>query len=55
MYLLHDETKKWLDTMTWSCAQPYSVGGMVGKTFVEWKDQLTALWPTEEYCKSSPI
>jgi len=59
-YLLHDETKKWLDTMVWSSAQPHSVGDMVGKTFLERKDELTAVWArdtlgltTEEYCKSS--
>ena len=59
-YLLHDETKKWLDTMVWSSAQPHSVDDMVGKTFLERKDELAAVWArdtlgltTEEYCKSS--
>jgi len=58
-YLLHDETKKWLDTMVWSSAQPHSVDDMVGKTFLERKDELTAVWArdtlgltTEEYCES---
>lgn len=57
-YLLHDETTKWLDTMVWSSAQPYSVHDMVGKAFLERKDELTAVWArdtlgltTEEYRK----
>jgi hypothetical protein len=61
-YLLHDETKKWLDTMVWSSAQPHSVHDMVGKAFLQRKDELTAVWArdtlgltTEEYCKPSLI
>lgn len=60
-YLLHDQTKKWLDTMVWSSAQPHSVHDMVGKAFLQRKDELTAVWArdtlgltTEEYCKTSP-
>lgn len=34
-YLFHKETKKWLDTMVWSSAQPHSVKDMVGKCFGE--------------------
>ncbi|KIM37410.1 hypothetical protein M413DRAFT_423204 [Hebeloma cylindrosporum] len=59
-YLLHDETKKWLNTMVWSSAQPHSVQDMVGKAFLERKDELTAVWArdtlgltTEEYHSKS--
>ncbi|KAF9046108.1 hypothetical protein BJ165DRAFT_1131447 [Panaeolus papilionaceus] len=43
-YLFHEETKKWLDTMVWSSAQPHSVADMVDKAFEERKDELKAVW-----------
>jgi len=43
-YLFAPETKKWLDVMIWSSAQPHSVNDMVGKTFEDDQDQLVAIW-----------
>ncbi|KAF9522889.1 hypothetical protein CPB83DRAFT_899272 [Crepidotus variabilis] len=43
-YLLHDETKKWLDTMIWSSAQPHSVEDMADKCFGKRKEELRAIW-----------
>jgi hypothetical protein len=34
-YLFDERTRKWLDTMVWSSAQPHSVDDMVGKCFDE--------------------
>lgn len=43
-YLFHAETKKWLDTMVWSSAQPHSVADMVQHCFAETKEGLLAIW-----------
>ncbi|KAF9456880.1 hypothetical protein BDZ94DRAFT_1176734 [Collybia nuda] len=43
-YLFHTETKKWLDTMVWSSAQPHSVADMVQHCFAETKEGLLAIW-----------
>ncbi|KAI9059463.1 hypothetical protein FKP32DRAFT_1634503 [Trametes sanguinea] len=43
-YLFAPQTRKWLDVMVWSSAQPHSVGDMVDKCFGEDKDQLLAVW-----------
>ncbi|KAF8970946.1 hypothetical protein BDZ97DRAFT_1914399 [Flammula alnicola] len=43
-YILHDETKKWLDTMVWSSAQPHSVDDMVNHCFGERRAELKAVW-----------
>ncbi|CAA7263834.1 unnamed protein product [Cyclocybe aegerita] len=43
-YILHEATKKWLDTMVWSSAQPHSVADMVDKCFQDRKDELRAVW-----------
>ena len=34
-YIFHPKTRKWLDTMVWSSAQPHSVQDMVEKCFGE--------------------
>lgn len=43
-YLLHPETRKWLDVMVWSSAQPHSVADMVGNCFGAERDKLVAVW-----------
>lgn len=43
-YLFHPSTKRWLDTMVWSSAQPHSVGDMVERCFGDWKGELVAIW-----------
>ncbi|SRR6266545_1396613 len=43
-YILHEETKKWLDTMVWSSAQPHSVEDMVEKCFQGRRHELKAVW-----------
>ncbi|KAF9475558.1 hypothetical protein BDN70DRAFT_864692 [Pholiota conissans] len=43
-YILHEETKKWLDTMVWSSAQPHSVADMVEHCFGNRKSELKAVW-----------
>ncbi|CAL1701720.1 unnamed protein product [Somion occarium] len=43
-YLFAPETKKWLDAMIWSSAQPHSVNDMVDKTFGDTKDELLTIW-----------
>src|SRR6266576_1470017 len=43
-YMLHPETRKWLDIMIWSSAQPHSVADMVEHCFGGEKDQLAAVW-----------
>ena len=43
-YLFAQETKRWLDSMIWSSAQPHSVNDMVGKTFGQSKDELLTIW-----------
>ncbi len=43
-YLFHPSTKRWLDTMVWSSAQPHSVDDMVVKCFGDRKDELVAIW-----------
>ncbi|KJA15435.1 hypothetical protein HYPSUDRAFT_149081, partial [Hypholoma sublateritium FD-334 SS-4] len=43
-YILHEETKKWLDTMVWSSAQPHSVADMVEQCFGERKAELKGVW-----------
>ena len=43
-FLLHPETKKWLDTMVWSSAQPHSVDDMVDKAFGTRRDELLTVW-----------
>ena len=43
-FLLHPETKKWLDTMVWSSAQPHSVDDMVEKAFGTRRDELLTVW-----------
>ncbi|PPR05041.1 hypothetical protein CVT24_010187 [Panaeolus cyanescens] len=52
-YLFHDETKRWLDTMVWSSAQPHSVADMVDKAFGERKDELKAVWARDTLGLSS--
>ncbi|KXN91240.1 hypothetical protein AN958_01762, partial [Leucoagaricus sp. SymC.cos] len=43
-YLFHPNTKRWLDTMVWSSAQPHSVDDMVEKCFGDRKEELVAVW-----------
>ena len=43
-YMLHPETRKWLDIMVWSSAQPHSVADMVEHCFGNEKNQLAAIW-----------
>ncbi|KAF5350130.1 hypothetical protein D9756_009123 [Leucocoprinus leucothites] len=43
-YLFHPITKRWLDTMVWSSAQPHSVNDMVEKCFGDRKGELIAIW-----------
>lgn len=43
-YILHEETKNWLDTMVWSSAQPHSVEDMVEKAFRDRRHELKAVW-----------
>ncbi|PPQ95423.1 hypothetical protein CVT26_008443 [Gymnopilus dilepis] len=43
-YILHPETKKWLDTMVWSSAQPHSVDDMVQTCFKQRRNELKAVW-----------
>ncbi|KAK7696412.1 hypothetical protein QCA50_001069 [Cerrena zonata] len=43
-YLFASDTKKWLDSMIWSSAQPHSVNDMVQKTFGDSQDQLLTIW-----------
>ncbi|KAF8641652.1 hypothetical protein AX16_009878 [Volvariella volvacea WC 439] len=43
-FLLHPNTKQWLDTMVWSSAQPHSVADMVEKSFGRRKDELKVIW-----------
>lgn len=43
-YLFAPSTKRWLDVMVWSSAQPHSVNDMVNKTFGEDQDELVAIW-----------
>ena len=57
-YMFHAETRKWLDIMIWSSAQPHSVADMVEHCFGDEKDQLAAVWARDtlglsesDYCK----
>jgi len=43
-YIFHKETRKWLDTMVWSSAQPHSVRDMVEKCFQGRSNALKAIW-----------
>ncbi|KDR71857.1 hypothetical protein GALMADRAFT_33842, partial [Galerina marginata CBS 339.88] len=43
-FVLHPDTKKWLDVMVWSSAQPHSVDDMVQKSFKERRKELKAVW-----------
>lgn len=43
-FILHEQTKGWLDTMVWSSAQPHSVADMVDRCFGERKSELRAVW-----------
>lgn len=43
-YLFCDETRKWLDVMIWSSAQPHSVQSMVERCFEDEKDEFIAIW-----------
>ena len=43
-YILHEETKRWLDVMIWSSAQPHSVHDMTDKCFHDRKKELRAIW-----------
>ncbi|KAH9895976.1 hypothetical protein C8Q73DRAFT_690338 [Cubamyces lactineus] len=43
-YLFAPQTRRWLDVMVWSSAQPYSVGDMVDKCFGDEKEKLLAVW-----------
>ncbi|KAF8178060.1 hypothetical protein BJ912DRAFT_856472 [Pholiota molesta] len=43
-YVLHEQTKKWLDTMVWSSAQPHSVADMVEHCFGNRVPELKAVW-----------
>ncbi|KAF8193750.1 phosphoprotein phosphatase [Pholiota molesta] len=43
-YVLHEQTKKWLDTMVWSSAQPHSVADMVEHCFGNRVSELKAVW-----------
>jgi len=43
-YLFAPETKRWLDVMVWSSAQPHSVADMVDRCFLEKKEELIAVW-----------
>lgn len=60
-FLFAPQTKKWLDAMIWSSAQPYSVEDMVDKTFGKSKSALVAIWArdtlgltNEQYSMYSP-
>ncbi|KAG1824528.1 uncharacterized protein BJ212DRAFT_1475833 [Suillus subaureus] len=43
-YLFAPETRKWLDTMVWSSAQPHSVADMVDRIFGDVQSKLVAIW-----------
>ncbi|KAJ4468910.1 NLI interacting factor-like phosphatase-domain-containing protein [Lentinula aciculospora] len=43
-YLFHPLTKKWLDTMVWSSAQPHSVKDMVQHSFGDCRGELKTVW-----------
>ncbi|KAH9840620.1 uncharacterized protein C8Q71DRAFT_854498 [Rhodofomes roseus] len=43
-YLFALETKRWLDVMVWSSAQPHSVNDMVDKCFGPSRRELVAVW-----------
>ncbi|KAJ3734583.1 hypothetical protein DFJ43DRAFT_1037775 [Lentinula guzmanii] len=43
-YLFHPQTKKWLDTMVWSSAQPHSVNDMIQHSFGDHQGELKAVW-----------
>jgi hypothetical protein len=47
-YLFHPKTRRWLDTMVWSSAQPHSVNDMVGRCFGNEKDGLVAIWARDK-------
>ena len=52
-YLFSPETKKWLDVMIWSSAQPHSVNDMVDKCFGGEKEKLVAVWARDTLGLSS--
>ena len=68
-YLFSDETRKWLDVMVWSSAQPHNVNMMVRRCFFdprcgyvrqkaktgfdEWDDLLIAVWARDTLGLSS--
>ncbi|KAI0067414.1 hypothetical protein BV25DRAFT_1099128 [Artomyces pyxidatus] len=43
-YLFSQETRKWLDVMVWSSAQPHNVDDMVQHSFGEDRSYLLAVW-----------
>ncbi|KAF8635089.1 hypothetical protein AX15_000532 [Amanita polypyramis BW_CC] len=43
-YLLHQETRPWLDTMVWSSAQPHNVAIMVHSCFGREEEKLVQVW-----------
>jgi hypothetical protein len=43
-YLFAPETRRWLDVMVWSSAQPHSVADMAKHCFGEEKERLVAIW-----------
>jgi hypothetical protein len=47
-YLFHPKTRRWLDTMVWSSAQPHSVNDMVARCFGDEKDGLVAIWARDK-------
>ncbi|KAI0331573.1 hypothetical protein GY45DRAFT_1248559 [Cubamyces sp. BRFM 1775] len=52
-YLFAPQTKRWLDVMVWSSAQPHSVGDMVDKCFGDEKEKLLAVWARDTLGLSS--
>ncbi|XP_006457098.1 hypothetical protein AGABI2DRAFT_188799 [Agaricus bisporus var. bisporus H97] len=47
-YLFHPKTRRWLDTMVWSSAQPHSVNDMVTRCFGDAKGGLVAIWARDK-------
>ncbi|KAJ7816514.1 hypothetical protein B0H14DRAFT_2844637 [Mycena olivaceomarginata] len=43
-YIFHPSTKKWLDAMVWSSAQPHSVADMLNHCFGQQQREFLAIW-----------
>lgn len=48
-YLVHAQTKVWLDSMIWSSAQPHSVTSMIEKCFGDSTKHFLAVWNRKHF------